>query len=135
MADDWLDLQQMPRLREVRMSVDKTKYPRIYELPLEPLQKGDRVIHIEGEWFQGTVQAFFILKEDQVKANRRLEAGTKMALVEWDEEHFKKVMTRERASMLYKRYRKKVEGLILQRGTGIAGFYGKWVSVNQLRKI
>jgi len=115
--------------------MDKTKYPNISKLPAVPLMKGDRVMLIEGEWFQGTVQAFFVLKEDQVKTNYRLKAGTKMAKVDWDDEHFKKVMTMERANTLYYRYRKRVEGLILNRGTGIAGFYGKWVPVGHLRKV
>ena len=115
--------------------MNETKYPNIIRLPQVPLKKGDRVMHTEGEWFQGTVEAFFVLKEDQVKTNYRLKAGTTMAKVDWDDEHFKKVMTRERLDTLYHLYRKRVEGLILNRGTGIAGFYGKWVPVGHLRKV
>jgi hypothetical protein len=109
----------------------------IKKLPKVPLQKGDTVVHIEGWWFRGTVQAFFVLKEEQVIRGKRIKAGTTMALVKWDDERFKKIATPE---FLKKRKHKYFGGaspeqLIVSRGTGIAKFFGKWVSVNQLRKI
>jgi hypothetical protein len=109
----------------------------IKKLPKVPLQKGDTVVHIEGWWFRGTVQAFFVLKEEQVIRNKRFKAGTTMALVEWDDERFKKIATPE---FLQKRKHKYLRGLspeehIVSRGTGIAKFFGKWVAVPLLRKI
>ena len=100
----------------------------IKKLPIVPLQKGDTVVHIEGWWFRGTVQAFFVLKEDQVVNRKRVKAGTTLALVEWDDERFKKIATPE---FLEKRQREHyfssacLEYIIARRGTGIARFLGK----------